>query len=410
MIRPLNPADQRQRAIIAAEHALSSEPRDVEACLALGRMLEEHGAPAEGAYARAVLLDPRSVVAHCGRGRSLLRAGRSEQAIASFSAAKILDPASQVARMGLAACHEERGDLAKAVVELEELLQHVPHHLGARRELARLQVKMGDRHGAVASWRMVVAAVPRDPEALVSLGNALSVANQPEEAIEVLRRAAAASPSAETLTHLGRALIAGGRPQEAVVELEDAVRQAPGWQPAIEELARARARLEDATRATPDIRAELRDFTGSADLPLTLLPEEEHESAQGLSGDLAIFPLPDLLEFLRIQSATGRVILRGERGEGWLMLERGRLIDADAPGCAPLRALPVDSPAVLRAAFAHRVTSAMRVLLSWKQGHLSFLPVRPGESCDPRIEVSVDLQMLTLDLLRQEDEARASTA
>ena len=82
---------------------------------------------AEAQLARAVALDGKSAAARLHRGHALIRLGRGAEAEAELLlAVKLGGPAVALARRYLGALYFERGDDARAAVELEEYLRLAP--------------------------------------------------------------------------------------------------------------------------------------------------------------------------------------------------------------------------------------------------------------------------------------------
>jgi hypothetical protein len=163
-----------------------------------------------------------------------------------------------------------------------------------------------------------------------------------------------------------------------------------------------------------------------------------------LSGDLASFTLPDLLEFLRTASRTGLLVCSSPAGMGALRFRNGRITAASSPSApgigeflvragrtsagtlaglaatvgekvealAPehiLRAGLADARAVEQA-LTLQLGVALRELIAWKDGEFAFNRDTRPEEPQPAA-VAVDAQAVLLDVVRQLDEAgRAAPA
>lgn len=163
-----------------------------------------------------------------------------------------------------------------------------------------------------------------------------------------------------------------------------------------------------------------------------------------LSGDLASFALPDLLEFLRTASRTGVLVCSSPAGMGALRFRNGRITAAASPGAPgvgellvrarritaealnalataagePVAALGGEhilrgglaDPQAVEEALTQQLGIALRELIRWKDGVFAFnREARPEEP--PPVTVAVDAQAVLLDVVRQLDEdSRASTA
>ncbi|MDA1089838.1 MAG: tetratricopeptide repeat protein [Proteobacteria bacterium] len=106
-------------------------------------------------------------------------------------------------------------------------LAMVPDFAPAHSNLGDALMRQG-KPEAAASYQTALRAYPGDPDILVSLGRALAMQEQFEEAIGHFRQALEALPDdAMTLTNLGNALQAAGRPDEAVSVFERAIAVQP---------------------------------------------------------------------------------------------------------------------------------------------------------------------------------------
>jgi Flp pilus assembly protein TadD len=120
---------------LASEQPYQSEPYALAATL-LGRMNRPEDAlrmyeAADGMEA--------SVAARRGIGRTLLRLGRSAEAIEPLRRALILEPADATTRYDLAAALAMSGQTEEARTTAAGLLRDNPGHAGAARLLERLQ-------------------------------------------------------------------------------------------------------------------------------------------------------------------------------------------------------------------------------------------------------------------------------
>ncbi|MET0650666.1 MAG: tetratricopeptide repeat protein [Pyrinomonadaceae bacterium] len=94
---------------------------------------------AESQLARAVALDEKIAAARLHRGHALIRLGRGAEAEAELLlAVKLGGPATALARRYLGALYVERGDDARAAVELEEYLRLAPDAADAQQVRAIL--------------------------------------------------------------------------------------------------------------------------------------------------------------------------------------------------------------------------------------------------------------------------------
>jgi hypothetical protein len=162
------------------------------------------------------------------------------------------------------------------------------------------------------------------------------------------------------------------------------------------------------------------------------------------SGQLSIFALPDLLEFLRSARRTGLLVCSSGAGMGALRFRDGRITSAASPGTPrvgqlllqarkvsplALRALETDladrsdqqvgellvreglvQTAEVQAALERGIEVTIRELLAWKDGEFAFS--RDGEREQERsdLSVEVDPQAVLLNFFKEQDEGRRAAA
>jgi uncharacterized protein DUF4388 len=145
-----------------------------------------------------------------------------------------------------------------------------------------------------------------------------------------------------------------------------------------------------------------------------------------------------VLEFLRIQSKTGSLVVSSRHGAGIVRLLGGALTSASAPGTPRLgdalvekgqltrpqlhaalgkqRVLPEDTAESLGAILLHdrlidrnqlgkivfeQALTALEEMTSWTEGAFSFHPAQEGAEAPP---VSFSIQQTVLELMRRRDE------
>lgn len=154
----------------------------------------------ETLWAATVRQNPGSAVAWYSHGDELARAGRRDEAEAAWRKAFEL-------RDGAGSFYPE-----------------------AHNRLAQSLVDRGDRAGALAEYRLVVAKSPRQHTALCNLGQLLmGDAATRAEALQLLRRAAEVKPADHvSRANLAQALWFDGRAAEAQAAIGEALRLRPG--------------------------------------------------------------------------------------------------------------------------------------------------------------------------------------
>jgi tetratricopeptide (TPR) repeat protein len=106
----------------AYQRALVLDPRHVDACINLGRLVHEAGdaGAAVGHYRAALAADGRSAIAAFNLGVALQDLGEADAAAKAYEVALRLDPRNADAHFNLARLCERRGDKPGAVRHLRE--------------------------------------------------------------------------------------------------------------------------------------------------------------------------------------------------------------------------------------------------------------------------------------------------
>lgn len=176
--------------------------------------------------------------------------------------------------------------------------------------------------------------------------------------------------------------------------------------------------------------------------PQPVVTVETSEATAAFAGNLKMFTLPNLLEFLRLNNSTGTLFLQGKRGTGEIKLRHGLLVAAGASraprlgeilvktgqlrsedlerfivlqrndeGAESLGALLLEKQAInergLRAAIIAQIHAGMAELISWDDGNFWFHSGAvevPGDHGGMHIELSTE--MVVLEALRRVDELR----
>lgn len=191
---------------------------------------------------------------------------------------------------------------------------------------------------AADAFRMAERLAPRSPVAPLNLGLALEALGEHEQARQALLRAALLAP--------GDAEIREALDQLAVPELVQ------------EEISR------------PVLRDEL--FGGS------------------IAGELQNFQILDVLEFLRVGSKTGALLIASGGGAGAVRLVRGRVTSASAPGVKKLGETLVEE-GVIR---AEELTAALAKQQSDREEALGTLLLREGLVDGPQLSDAVFRQIM----------------
>ncbi len=161
------------------------------------------------------------------------------------------------------------------------------------------------------------------------------------------------------------------------------------------------------------------------------------------SGELSVFPLPDLLEFLRSGRRSGTLICSCQAGIGTLHFFDGKITGAASPKTPVIGQLLVAShgvdekallqvvvtqqsehlnqplgwllvqeglveAATVRSALQEQIVLALREMVNWHDGQFAFDSKAAPERTRPEIDIEIDPQGVLLKIFREIDEASAS--
>jgi tetratricopeptide (TPR) repeat protein len=213
--------------------------------------------PAEGAPPVAVSAeelrrraeaDDFDFIAHLETGRQALEAGETDRAEKHLERARTLFP--EYAEDGgpyllLAQIHTERGDLAKAAAELQELCDLNENHYDAHLKLAEVYQKLGKMAEAAAILERAMAIYPFDAQSHQKLAALYQELGKKEEVI-VERRAllALTTDRAQGLYDLALAYYEAGDTTKAKRELLKALELAPAFKEGLALLSKLASRSE----------------------------------------------------------------------------------------------------------------------------------------------------------------------
>jgi tetratricopeptide (TPR) repeat protein len=195
------------------------------------------------------------------------------------------------------------------------------------------------------------------------------------------------------------------------------------------------------------------DVTASLPDPAVQPPPLPRLSSSGLngssgpnavfSGQLSVFALPDLLEFLRSARRTGLLVCSSAAGMGALRFRDGWITGAASPstpnlgqillGAEKISALALESVAArqrtdhtdqvigellvreglvgaadVQEALRQQIELTIRELVRWKDGEFAFNREGQSEPASTEIAVSLDAQAVLLNVFKEMDEASRS--
>jgi tetratricopeptide (TPR) repeat protein len=481
-------AGRTDEAVYAFVHSVELSPDDMDRAVAAAEQLRLIGShtEAEKIHRQAIQLAPDRIEARTGLIRSLLDRSLNELAHQEVERALAIDPGSGDLRALAAESCERRGEVSAAIDHMEVALDEDPEHPELNRRLAGLLARVGERGRAIICLRRAAVRAPADDvEIFTALGIELSHDGQHEEALELLEEVVARAPELGSAhANLGMALLAAGQLEESVSASLRALELEPDSGQAYCGLGLAYQRLERLIEAGqafsameqlmpespvgPLNLAVVLDAMGKRDearvalLRAAALAPEDREiqealsqflagSAQrgdtvpepapleaSISGELKSFQLFDVLEFLRIQSKSGSLVVSSRNGAGIVRLTQGALTSASAPRTPRLgdalrekglltlaqlnaalskqRGLPDTTAEALGAILLNdkiidrtqlgkiifeQALTALGEMTSWTEGAFSFHPCDGGDAPP----VSFSLQQTVLELMRRRDES-----
>jgi tetratricopeptide (TPR) repeat protein len=181
---------------------------------------------AEGAYAKALELDPALIGAYVQLGSLYATAGRNERALAELDKAVKVNPKNIVPLMLIATIHHQANEVAKAKDAYRQVLAINARFAPAANNLAILEsLDGGDKDKALQLAQVAKEAAPDNPYISDTLGWILYNRGVYERALGLLRESAAKLPdNAEVQYHLGMAYLKTGDKESARAALTKAAR------------------------------------------------------------------------------------------------------------------------------------------------------------------------------------------
>lgn len=232
----------------------------------------------QGRYAEARLLFEDARRLEPGYAETLVNLGNIDDALrgpgsalAWFEQALAVDSNNPIAHFNAGFALERLGRREEALAHYRRTLEERPNTGAAHYNMANTLARLGRLDEAETHYRAAIALDPLDALALSNLGGVLTRTGRYAEALDVLRRAAALRPDdGQVMFNLGQTLLRLRRTDEAVAALLAAARARPDLPDAPRELAlawrergdRAGAEsfLREALRRAPDFRPALNDL------------------------------------------------------------------------------------------------------------------------------------------------------
>jgi tetratricopeptide (TPR) repeat protein len=203
-------------------------------------------------YERAVVIEPRSAIAHNNMGNALLELGEHARAVACFERTSKLRPMDAAVLTNLSMGLRQAGRSEEALAAAQKAAALAPRFGAAHREVGHVLRDLGSPLRALTFYVRAVELEPDHPEHLCNLGNALFETQKIDEALLRFEQALALRKD-YALAHLGRALVfrQQRRPAQALESCRTALRNRPDFPEALSflgELEADQGRFEEAER------------------------------------------------------------------------------------------------------------------------------------------------------------------
>lgn len=294
----------------------------------------ELGEPARAAqhFERLLKLQPDDLETRADLARSLLEAGRPDDALALAQGFDV--PA--LARIE-AWVHQQRGEDRLAVAAYARLLRAEPSDSGSWNNLGNIHAKVGNVDRAIAAFELAITHDPNEPAIYLNLCEVLRRADRGAPRLKVARDAAAIAPDNRAVqTELAMALAHVEELDEAIAVLEAAVARWPDFGESHLEL----GRLYEATNRTTALAAFLGSLNPAACPPEVAFLHAWLAQREGRFADAARHAdaIPPTIHPMRREALIGNIAeRRGETARAFAAFER---MNAAALADAPRRTGP----------------------------------------------------------------------
>jgi protein O-GlcNAc transferase len=185
-----------EKAIALYQLSVETAPDAWRAWINLGNALRGLGRYADAAerYRRAITIEPGFAGAHQNLGSALLDMGSAEEAAHAFRESVRLEPGGIEAWIGLGAALETTWP-EQAIEAYESALALDASHPAAASMFARLELKLGDAHGALRTLDLILQKDPSSAAALCARAMIQKELGYGAAAARTYRDAVAADPT-----------------------------------------------------------------------------------------------------------------------------------------------------------------------------------------------------------------------
>jgi Flp pilus assembly protein TadD len=361
-----------------------ADPRSVQGRLKLGSLLLRWGRAEQALrpLREAVVLSDHGADACLQYAIACEQCGHIDEAISYYYLAANANPNNTEAHRHLGSILGRQGYHSGAIRAWRRVTDLDPGDLKAKTALGVGLSNRGHHRSAVELLTEVARARPDNAEAFADLGMALSRAGSHDAAIHALKQALKLNPnSPQVRLNYGVALLAANKPEEAMAAFWEVASLAPDWSLAhynvglalreLGDLEQARNSLMKATQLDPsdkEVEAALRDTmmqlsrppdqrqlswteaapTQSAPAPVSSSGTHPSLRSGSITGEIQIFPIVEVLEFLKVHRSTGVLDIRGKSFQGQLRIQNGDLIGGQSPSSADILSILVRLNAITK--------------------------------------------------------------
>jgi protein O-mannosyl-transferase len=139
-------------------------------------------------FTAAVAANPKDSEALNNLGQSLIRAGRTREAIPHFDRAIALADTNWTYHFNRARAYAELQDWNPAISGYRDAARLFPQDYATAFNLARALQASGDLNGAIEEYQRAITLAPSEPDFPLSLAHALETAGRPADAVSAYRR------------------------------------------------------------------------------------------------------------------------------------------------------------------------------------------------------------------------------
>ena len=261
---------QRQQAIALLHRIIQNNPRNADARLLLGSVLQEGGDRSESIaqLTEAVRLRPRSAEAQNALGEAFNAFGDAKSARAPFEKAVLLDPEFAQARVNLGLILLQAGEMEAAGLQLDRAIELFGHRADAAYAhylRAKVCSDKSEVDKAAAHLKEAVSLRPDFAEAWSDLGQARKTLLDDDGALSAFEKAVALDAGdAVAQTRLGEEYLSLEKAHLAVAHLQEAVRLDPDNQSTLYNL-QAALREDGQTAQADAIKQKLAELLHKKD-------------------------------------------------------------------------------------------------------------------------------------------------